>query len=208
MLFKDRREAGEKLAARLKGLGDKVLVLAIPRGGVVVAAPVARVLNAPLDVIIPRKVGAPINPEVAIGAVTQDGYVLWNEELMGRLGLNEADMQPAVEETLQEIKRRLLFYRGDSPPPVIQGKTVILVDDGIATGFTVKAALRSIARQEPSWLILAVPVAPAEVIPEMAAEVDEVVCLASPEPFYAVGQFYEDFDQTTDKEVCWLLHGE
>jgi predicted phosphoribosyltransferase len=205
MLFKNRLEAGEKLASMLGGLKDNVLVLAIPRGGVVVAAPIARALKAPLDVIIPRKVGVPANPELAIGAVTQDGYVLWNEELKGRLRLKEADLRFAVEEALQEIRRRLLFYRGDSPPPIVRGKTVVLVDDGIATGFTVKAALRSIALQDPSLLILAVPVAPPEVIPEMAKEVDEVVCLATPEPFYAVGQFYQDFDQTTDAEVRSLL---
>jgi len=173
----------------------------------VVAAPVARALNATLDVIIPRKLGAPYNPELAVGDVTQDGHVLWNEKLLEQLGLKEAKLRPSVEEALQEIRRRLLFYRGDSQLPVIQGKTVILVDDGIATGFTVKAALRSLARQKPLRLILAVPVAPREVVPELAAEVDEVVCLATPEPFRAVGQFYRDFDQTTDEEVCRLLKG-
>jgi len=205
-LFKDRVAAGRLLAERLAG--EKLpngLVLGIPRGGIVVAAEVARALNLPLDIIVPRKVGAPGNPEVAVGAVTQDGTVIYNNYLLQRLGLGAQDMEHQVERVIREINRRVILYRGRQAPPDTSGRAVLLIDDGIATGFTVLAALRSLRCSGAQKTILAVPVAPPEVINRLKREVDEVVCLKSPEEFYAVGQFYEDFRQTTDQEVIALL---
>ncbi|KKM11662.1 hypothetical protein SY88_07730 [Clostridiales bacterium PH28_bin88] len=205
-MFENRIHAGEKLGEQLSEYrGDEVLILAIPRGGVVVGAQVAHALRAPMDVIIPKKIGSPIDPELAIGAVTPDGYVLWNLPFMQRLGISEEDMRSQVERTMGEITRRLRYYRGDVPPSTLRDRVVMLVDDGIATGFTVKAALRSITRQSPCRTVLAVPVAPRETVTDLAGEVDIVVCLATPEPFYGVGQFYREFEQTSDEEVKRLL---
>ncbi|MBE3587880.1 MAG: phosphoribosyltransferase [Thermoanaerobacteraceae bacterium] len=206
-MFVDRVDAGRRLAARLRGIcGRDGLVLAIPRGGVVVGAQIARELGLPLDVVIPRKVGAPHNPEVAIGAVTQDGTTFYNRTLLDFLGLGEDDLQEQVELQKKEIRRRMLLYRGKVDYPDYSGRQVILVDDGIATGYTVLAALRWIRRQfAPGELILAVPVAPADVVDRLAGEVDQLVVLLVPEDFYAVGQFYQDFSQTTDEEVIGLL---
>ncbi|HHW43187.1 MAG TPA: phosphoribosyltransferase [Desulfotomaculum sp.] len=206
-MFVDRVDAGRQLAARLRGIcGRDGLVLAIPRGGVVVGAQIARELGLPLDVVIPRKVGAPHNPEVAIGAVTQDGTTFYNRTLLDFLGLGEDELQEQVELQKKEIKRRMLLYRGRVDYPDYSGRQVILVDDGIATGYTVLAALRWIRRQfAPGELILAVPVAPTDVVDRLGEEVDRLVVLLVPEDFYAVGQFYQDFSQTTDEEVITLL---
>ncbi|WP_152947657.1 phosphoribosyltransferase [Desulfofundulus thermobenzoicus] len=206
-IFVDRVDAGRQLAARLRGIcGRDGLVLAIPRGGVVVGAQIARELGLPLDVVIPRKVGAPHNPEVAIGAVTQDGTTFYNRTLLDFLGLGEDELQEQVELQKKEIKRRMLLYRGRVDYPDYSGRQVILVDDGIATGYTVLAALRWIRRQfAPGELILAVPVAPTDVVDRLGEEVDRLVVLLVPEDFYAVGQFYQDFSQTTDEEVITLL---
>ncbi|MBC7106524.1 MAG: phosphoribosyltransferase, partial [Firmicutes bacterium] len=176
-----------------------------PRGGVVVGAQVASRLGLPLDVIIPRKIGAPHNPEVAVGAVAQDGTVLYDYYSLAVLGLKEEDLRPQVEQILQEIDRRLRMYRGDEPLPNLGGRTVILTDDGIATGYTVLAALRSLRTQNPREIVLAVPVAPPETVDLLRPEVDEVVCLLQPTPFYAVGQFYKSFPQVDDAEVLSLL---
>lgn len=206
MLFKNREEAGRRLAERLarEDLPDG-LVLGIPRGGVVVAAAVARALNLPLDIIVPRKIGAPGNPEYAIGAVTQDGTVIYNPALLRSMRLEEAALKRQVEAEIREIERRMTLYRGTRVPPDCQGRTVILVDDGIATGYTVLAALRSLRRAGARKTVLAVPVAPPESLQRLEPEVDRLLCLESPADFYAVGQFYLDFGQTTDEEVIALL---
>ncbi|MGO0123475.1 phosphoribosyltransferase [Desulfothermobacter acidiphilus] len=205
-MFTDRVDAGRRLAERLRGREyPQGLVLGIPRGGVVVGAEIARELNLPLDVIIPRKIGAPGNPELAIGAVTQDGVPIFNEALVRQLGVTEAERERLVQEALAEVKRRLQRYRASLPPISWRGRTIILTDDGIATGFTVLAALRSLRRAGPREIILAVPVAPPDTLASLRPEVDELVCLYAPELFMAVGQFYEDFPQTTDEEVIALL---
>ncbi len=205
-LFQDRETAGRQLAEKLlKYQGKDLLVLGVPRGGVIVAAEVAKALAAPLDVIISRKIGAPFNPELALGAVAPDGTVLYDERLLGLLGLGRDDLQEEVAGQLEEIRRRQKLYRGEREPLSYGGRTVIVVDDGIATGFTLRAALCSIRRHDPGKLVLAVPVAPPEVVDKLRHEVDEVVCLETPEEFYAVGQFYKDFRQTSDEEVVAAL---
>jgi len=207
MQFVDRRDAGRRLAAALaflKGRRD-LLVLAVPRGGVVVGAEVARALQAPLDVIIARKIGAPGNPELAIGAVAADGTTVLDEGLIGQLGVSAGYIESTTERERLEIERRLQAYRGDRPPPEVAGKTVVLTDDGVATGATTLAAIRSLRRHGPRSLILAVPVGPPDTINMLSREVDRAVVLATPELFWAVGAFYQVFDQTTDYEVSELL---
>lgn len=206
MIFSDRKDAGRRLAEKLlKFRGENLLVLGIPRGGVIVAAEVAEALDAPLDVIIPRKIGAPFNQELAVGAVAPDGTVLYDETMMRYLGLDESLLKRQISRELEEVRRRLKLYRGEQEPLDLEGRTAILVDDGIATGFTVQAALRSLRRQKPARLVLAVPVAPWEAVVRLKPEVDELIFLLNPEVFYAVGQFYKDFRQTTDEEVIAAL---
>ncbi|MDQ7794610.1 MAG: phosphoribosyltransferase [bacterium] len=206
MLFLDRVDAGRRLARRLAraGLPDPV-VLAIPRGGVVVAAEVARELDAPLDLVIPRKIGAPHNEELAVGAVGPDGSLHLDQDLVKALALTPAYLEEEARRQVQEITRRMSRYRGDRPYPDLAGKTVIVVDDGVATGSTVTAALTGLRARHPARLVLAVPVAPRDTLQRLAAEADEVFCLATPEPFHAVGQFYQSFGQTSDEEVVRLL---
>ncbi|ACA60711.1 phosphoribosyltransferase [Candidatus Desulforudis audaxviator] len=205
-MFRDRVDAGRRLAARLaeEDLSGG-LVLGIPRGGVVVAAAVAAELALPLDIIVPRKIGAPRNPELAVGAVTQDGTVIYNDRLLQRLMLRADDLEGQVQQEIKEIERRMTLYRGSRVPPELAGRTVILIDDGIATGYTVLAALRSLRRAGPRRIILAVPVAPPETLERLKPEVDRIVCLEAPDDFYAVGQFYLHFDQNSDQEVIDLL---
>ena len=207
MLFRDRSEAGQLLAARLSALKDDptVIVLGIPRGGVVVAAEIARALNAPLDIFIAHKIGAPFNPELAIGALTSNGDVLLDEDLIDELQLHRDEITREVASQRAEIARRLEMFRKDRPPLGVAGKTVVLVDDGVATGSTVLAALRALRKQSPARLILAIPVGPAETVARLARECDETMVLATPEPFWAVGRFYFRFDQTQDDEVIALL---
>ncbi len=205
-MFQNRQDAGEKLSSVLeKYKGEDVIVMGIPRGGVVVAAEVAKRLGAPLDVIIPRKIGAPHNPEVAIGAVTQDGTVIKDEAMVQILGISDEQLNVLAGRVSGEIARRVNAYRGGRPGIDIHNKTVIIVDDGIATGFTIKAAIKSVRSANPRRLVLAVPVAPADTVQALRETVDELVCLQKPELFYAVGQFYTDFDQTSDSEVIQLL---
>lgn len=206
MVFSNRREAGEKLSQALKKYkDDDLVVIGIPRGGVIVAAQVAKALEASLDVIIPRKIGAPHNPEVAIGAVTQDGTVIKDEVMVEMLGISDNQIRDLARQVEQEISRRVSTYRGGRPGVEMCNKTVIIVDDGIATGHTIKAALHSVRKSGARRLVLAVPVAPADTLEELNKLVDELVCLYRPDLFYAVGQFFMDFDQTTDAEVIELL---
>ncbi len=207
VLFQDRRDAGRQLAERLAFLKDEpnVIVLGIPRGGVVVAAEIARALAAPLDVFLAHKLAAPFNPELAIGALTSDDQVLLDEGLVSELRLSEKEIAQEVEHQRKEIARRLNLFRKARPPLDVNAKTVVLADDGVATGSTTLAALRALRRHQPARLILAIPVGPPDTVARLARECDEVVALATPEPFWAVGRFYLHFDQTEDAEVIALL---
>ncbi|MFZ2100664.1 MAG: phosphoribosyltransferase [Oricola sp.] len=208
MRFQNRREAGRELLARLSKIDrQNAVVIALPRGGVPVGDEVARGLGIPLDVILVRKVGAPMQPELAVGAVTdgEDMQVTVNESIKAELGLSDADIEVLAKRQLPEIeRRRRLYYEGRKPTP-LAGKTVIVVDDGVATGATVNSALRLIRKQKPARLILALPVAPPDAISRLEKEADEVVCLLTPVPFYAVGAHYSDFSQTEDSEVIEIL---
>jgi putative phosphoribosyl transferase len=204
-LFADRREAGERLAQALEPLrGEPVVVLGIPRGGVEVAAVVAEALGAPLDVVIPRKVGAPGNPELGLGAVAEGVEVL-DERLVDVLGVSPDYLRQEIGAQQEEIRRRAAAYRSDRPPVDLQDKVAVVVDDGVATGGTAVAALRWARSRRARKVILAVPVAPPEAIRRLQEEADEVTALATPEPFYAVGQWYEEFPQVSDQEVIEIL---
>ena len=206
MFFENRKDAGEKLSRVLqKYKNEDTVILGIPRGGVVLAAEVAKNLGTPFDVIIPRKIGAPHNPEVAIGAVTQDGTVIKDEAMVQLLGISDNQIEILANKVAGEISRRVNAYRGGRPGLELAGKTVVIVDDGIATGFTVQAALKSVRNMDPRRLVLAVPVMPADTVRLLRDKVDELVYLHAPELFYAVGQFYMEFDQVSDQEVIELL---
>lgn len=203
-MFRNREHAGRELAAALGAYAHdpRALVLALPRGGVIVGAEVARALGLPLDIVVTRKIGAPGNPEYAVAAIDADGAVMPGD--LG--GASEEYIRSQVPTQREEIARRLHTYRGDRPPPEIAGRTVILVDDGIATGLTVRAAVRYLRAHSASQITVAVPVAPQETADRLRLDADEVVTLAEPMSFYAVGQFYDEFGQTTDAEVIALLH--
>lgn len=204
--FTDRIDAGKKLALELKDFsGKKGIVLAIPRGGVVVGYMIAKSLNLPLDLIIPRKIGAPDNPELAIGAVAEDGTVILDEKLISYIGASREYVIAETERQKREIERRLKLYRQDVSYPSLMGLDVIVVDDGIATGSTMKAALASVKNRGAVSVTVAVPVGPPSTIEELNKIADRVVCPYTPEFFQAIGQFYADFSQTTDKEVIELL---
>jgi putative phosphoribosyl transferase len=204
--FTDRIDAGKKLALELKDFsGKKGIVLAIPRGGVVVGYMIAKSLNLPLDLIIPRKIGAPDNPELAIGAVAEDGTVILDEKLISYIGASQEYVKAETERQKREIERRLKLYRQDVSYPSLMGLDVIVVDDGIATGSTMKAALASVKNRGAVSVTVAVPVGPPSTIKELNKIADLVVCLYTPEFFQAIGQFYADFSQTTDKKVIELL---
>lgn len=207
-VFADRAEAGRELAERL--LRHKIanpVVLALPRGGVPVAYEIARALEAPLDVIVVRKLGAPSHAELGVGAVVDGDHPegIFNDEIIAELGVSREYLEREVEAQLKEVRRREGVYRGGRPRVELKGRTAIVVDDGIATGGSIRAALRAVRRAAPARVILAVPVAPAETIRELRREADEVVCLSSPASFYAIGQFYHDFHQLDDEEVLRLL---
>lgn len=204
-MFADRREAGERLAESLADLRDEdVVVLGIPRGGVEVAAVVADALGAPLDIVIPRKVGAPGNPELGLGAVAEDVEVL-DEHLIRVLDVSEEYLRGEIAAQQEEIARRSSLYRGGRPAADLDGKVAVVVDDGVATGGTAAAALRWARAKGAKKVVLAVPVAPHEATRRLQAEADEVRVLAAPEPFFAVGQWYRSFPQVSDERVVRLL---
>ena len=205
-LFANRVEAGKRLASALADFVSKDgIVLAIPRGGVVVGFEVSRALGLPLDVIVPRKIGAPDNPELAIGAMTEDGTIILDDKLVSYLGVSEDYIKSESEIQKLEIDRRLKLYRGDVPRPNLKNRDVIIVDDGIATGSTMKAALASVRKSGAKTVVIAIPVGPPSTIRELEKQADRVVCLYTPESFYAIGEFYEDFAQTENDEVTELL---
>lgn len=206
-MFKDRADAGERLSEEIKKLNPKdPVVLCIPRGGVVVGHRIAQELGAPLDLIIPRKIGSPLNPEVAIGAVAQDGSTYFSEGHIAFLGIEKDQLKKMIEEEIKEIERRMSHYRGSINYPDFQGKTIVLVDDGVATGYTMLAAAEfSKKTLRPGTLIIAVPVAPQDTLEQLREMSDDVVCLSAPEDFCAVGQFYGTFEQTQDDEVLSIL---
>lgn len=202
-MFHDRHDAGRQLAAALneyKGKND-VIILALPRGGVVVGAEVARALELPLDIVVPRKIGAPGNPEFAIGAITETGKGIFDEETIRAYGIPKEYIDETVAKEQKEAQRRLQTYRGNRPPLIFRGKTAILVDDGIATGFTMKAAIASVRTKGVKEIVVAVPVGARDSIDEIKRIADTVLCLDAPSFFGAVGQCYEEFGQTTDEEV-------
>ena len=205
MIFADRVEAGERLGEGLRSLaGSNAVVLAIPRGGVIVGEAAARALGAPLDVVVPRKIGAPGNPELAIGAVAPGIRVL-DRRMVGGLGVSDAYLDREIAAQEAEIERRQQAYRQGRPPQPVEGRVAIVIDDGVATGSTAVAALRWAREQGAERVVLAVPVAPPQSLDRLRAEADDVVVLDTPSPFFAVGEWYEDFEQTTDRQVVDAL---
>jgi predicted phosphoribosyltransferase len=205
--FRDRTEAGRLLAERLRDYAgrDDVIVLALPRGGVPVGYEVAQALGAPLDIFVVRKLGVPGHEELAMGAVATGGLLVLDEGLVQALRIPEHELQRVVDAELRELERRDAAYRGDREPPDLVGKTVILVDDGLATGSTMQAAALAVQKKNPARIVVAVPVAAEETCDAFRDVVDEVVCGVTPRPFRAVGLWYEDFSQTSDDEVRELL---
>jgi predicted phosphoribosyltransferase len=207
MMFRDRADAGRALAERLgdyRGRPD-VRVLGLPRGGIPVAYEVACALQAPLDVYVVRKLGVPGHEELAMGAIATGGIRIVNRDVVASLGIDAATIDRVAAVEKAELERREAQYRGGRPPADVAGATVILVDDGLATGSTMRAAVAAIREQRPAKVVVAVPVAAPQTRDELAREVDEIVCVATPDPFLAVGRFYDDFSQTTDREVQTLL---
>lgn len=208
-MFKNREEAGKILANRLsgyKGLGNAI-VLGLPRGGVVVAYEVARLLKLPLDIVVPRKIGAPGNKELAIGAITPDGSVILDKDLCSMFRVEKTYIDQETEKERTEAIRRLKLYRKNRPELDLNKKVVILVDDGIATGATIRAAIKSVRASGVEKVIVAVPVAPTELVDPLAGEVDDIVCLDTPQNFFAVGAYYKEFGQVEDGEVIAIMEG-
>jgi putative phosphoribosyl transferase len=208
MPFRDRREAGRLLVQRLSDLrSEEPVVVGLPRGGVPVAAEVAGALGAPLDVLVVRKLGCPWQPELGMGAIGEANILVLNEDLVARLGVPTVDVEAVTERERTELERRVRRYRGERPPVPVEGRTVIVVDDGIATGFTAKAAVAILRRRRAKRVVLAVPVAPPGTVEELGRVADEVVVLEEPVGFFAIGEFYANFTQTTDEEVAACLAG-
>jgi putative phosphoribosyl transferase len=206
-IFRNRVEAGRRLAEKLAHYANQpsVLVLAMPRGGVPVGFEVAKALRVPLDVFVVRKLGTPGRPELAMGAIATGGIRVLNQEVIGGLSISAAMIDAVTADETRELERRELAYRSGYSLPEIRGKEVILIDDGIATGSTVRAAVRALKAQHPARLIIAVPVAAGSAYRELRPEADELVALMTPEEFYGVGEWYEDFSQTSDEQVTDLL---
>lgn len=205
--FRNRTEAGKLLAGQLTDYANRsdVLVLGLPRGGVPVAYEVAKELDAPLDVCLVRKLGVPGHKELAMGAIAAGGVRVINENVIDWLRISPSTINEVAAMEIRELDRRSHIYRGNRPLPKVKNHTIILVDDGIATGATIRAAISTLKKQKPRKLVVAVPVAGVSTCEELEAEVDEVVCILKPEDLYAIGLWYEDFQQTTDAEVCELL---
>ncbi|MDB4869149.1 MAG: putative phosphoribosyl transferase [Gemmatimonadales bacterium] len=206
-IFLDRHDAGRRLAVELSDYADQndLLVLALPRGGVPVAYEVARALHAPLDVFMVRKLGVPGYEELAMGAIATGGLRVLDEDLVRMLDLPREVIERVTAAETRELERREREYRGDRPPLDVRGRTVILIDDGLATGSTMRAAIAALKKEGAKRIVVAVPVAPPETCEALKAQVDDVVCAVTPEPFRAVGLWYRDFSQTTDEEVRDLL---
>ena len=207
MIFPNRTEAGRRLALLLREYANRkdVIVLGIPRGGVPVAFEVARTLKTPLDVLVLRKLGVPGHDELGFGAIASGGIRALNSEIVEALRISPWDIELVTEREAKELKRREHAYRGRRPPLDVRERTVILVDDGIATGSGMRAAINALRQMKPAQIVVAVPVAPASTYDHLRGEVDDLICLATPEPFYGVGQFYYDFSQVSDEEVNELL---
>ncbi len=207
MIYRNRIDAGKQLAARLREYAyrDDVLVLALPRGGVPVGFEVARALNVPLDIFLVRKLGVPGHEELAMGAISTGDVRVLNEDTVDYLRIPMRVIDAVSANELRELKRREHAYRGNRPEPDVQGRTVILVDDGLATGSTMRAVAAALRQQNPARIIVAVPVSAPQTCDEYRMGVDEIICAKTPEPFYGVGMWYEDFSQTTDQEVRELL---
>ncbi|MDJ0659673.1 MAG: phosphoribosyltransferase [Crocosphaera sp.] len=205
--FHDRTEAGQQLAEKLESYKnqDNTIVLALPRGGVPVAYPIAKQLNLPLDICLVRKLGVPERPELAMGAIALGGVRILNTDIIHWSNISPQIIEQVTEKEQQELRRREQVYRGEQPFPKIYNQTVILVDDGIATGSTIKAAIAIIKKQQAKKIIIAVPIAPPSVCQELSYEVDEVMVLKKPEHLNSISLWYDDFSQTTDEEVCSLL---
>ena len=206
-LFRDRRDAGRKLAAKLSGYANRpdMIVLALPRGGVPVAYEVALALNAPLDIFIVRKLGLPGHEELAMGAIATGGARVINQNIVRTFNVPQGMIDAVVKQELQELERREREYRGNRAMPEIQGKTAILIDDGLATGASMQAAILGLRAKEPARVVVAVPTAALETCEAFGGQVDEMICATTPEPFYGVSRWYEEFSQVSDEEVQTLL---
>src|SRR5436305_7955214 len=207
MIYRDRIDAGKQLAAMLADYADRedVLVLALPRGGVPVAYEVAKALRSPLDIFLVRKLGVPGHEELAMGAIATGGVSVLNDDVINYLRIPGEVIDAVAADELRELERRERAYRGDRPEPDVRGKTIILVDDGLATGSTMRAAASALREQDPARIVVAVPVSAPQTCNEYRMGVDEIICASTPEPFMGVGKWYRDFSQTTDEEVRELL---
>ena len=207
MIYRDRIDAGKQLAARLSDYAnrDDILVLALPRGGVPVAYEVAKALHARLDIFLVRKLGVPGHEELAMGAIATGGVRVLNDDVVDYLRIPGEVIDAVAADELRELERRERAYRGDRPEPKVRGKTVILIDDGLATGSTMRAAVKALRQQDPARIVVAVPVSAPETCDEYRMGVDEIICGKTPEPFMGVGMWYRDFSQTTDEEVREIL---